>query len=103
MKNGLDTTDGKWVDKSYDLSKFKGQKVKLVFEYITDGGLAPTGFTFDNATLTVDGNVVFSDDAEGETKFKLNGFVVADGFDKKKHNYYLEWRNYAGADRSVKI
>lgn len=102
VKNGLDTTDGKWVDKSYDLSKFKGQKVKLVFEYITDGGLAPTGFTFDNATLTVDGNVVFSDDAEGETKFKLNGFVVADGFDKKKHNYYLEWRNYAGADQALK-
>ena len=25
-ENGLDTTDGKWVDKSYDLSKFKGQK-----------------------------------------------------------------------------
>ncbi|WP_020061780.1 immune inhibitor A domain-containing protein [Bacillus sp. 123MFChir2] len=102
VKNGMDTTDGKWVDKSYDLSQFKGQKVKLVFEYITDGGLAPNGFTLDNAALTVDGNVVFSDDAEGETKLKLNGFVVADGFDKKKHNYYLEWRNYAGADEALK-
>ncbi|MFN3284151.1 MAG: hypothetical protein ACK40Q_07980, partial [Pseudothermotoga sp.] len=28
----------------------------------------------DNATLTVDGNVVFSDDAEGVPKFTLNGF-----------------------------
>lgn len=45
---------------------------------------------------------MFSDDAEGETKLKLNGFVVADGFDKKKHNYYLEWRNYAGADQALK-
>ncbi|ENQ3104907.1 immune inhibitor A [Bacillus cereus] len=102
VKNGMDTTDGKWVDKSYDLSQFKGQKVKLVFEYITDGGLAPNGFTLDNAALTVDGNVVFSDDAEGEAKLKLNGFVVADGFDKKKNNYYLEWRNYAGADEALK-
>ncbi|MDP7977705.1 immune inhibitor A domain-containing protein [Bacillus sp. WLY-B-L8] len=102
VKNGMDTTDGKWVDKSYDLSQFKGQKVKLVFEYITDGGLAPNGFTLDNAALTVDGNVVFSDDAEGEGKLKLNGFVVSDGFDKKKHNYYLEWRNYAGADEALK-
>ena len=24
-KGGADTTDGKWVDKSYDLSQFKGK------------------------------------------------------------------------------
>ncbi|MCP1122955.1 immune inhibitor A [Bacillus sp. 3103sda1] len=101
VKGGMDTTDGKWVDKSYDLSQFKGQKVKLVFEYITDGGLAPNGFTLDNATLTVDGKVVFSDDAEGTPQFTLNGFVVSNGVDKKQHNYYLEWRNYAGADEAL--
>ncbi|CAG9614036.1 Immune inhibitor A [Bacillus rhizoplanae] len=101
VKGGMDTTDGNWVDKSYDLSQFKGQKVKLVFEYITDGGLAPNGFTLDNATLTVDGKVVFSDDAEGTPQFTLNGFVVSNGFEKKKHNYYLEWRNYAGADEAL--
>ncbi|PGZ95993.1 peptidase M6 [Bacillus pseudomycoides] len=102
VKGGMDTTNGNWVDKSYDLSQFKGKKVKLVFEYITDGGLAPNGFTLDNATLTVDGKVVFSDDAEGTPQFKLNGFVVSNGFDKKQHNYYLEWRNYAGADEALK-
>lgn len=26
VKGGADTTDGKWVDKSYDLSQFKGKK-----------------------------------------------------------------------------
>ena len=26
IKGGADTTDGKWVDKSYDLSQFKGKK-----------------------------------------------------------------------------
>ncbi|MGG2066598.1 immune inhibitor A domain-containing protein [Bacillus sp. S14(2024)] len=101
VKNGLDTTEGNWVDKSYDLSQFKGQKVKLVFEYITDGGFAPNGFTLDNATFTVDGKVVFSDDAEGTPQFKLNGFVVSNGIEKKKNNYYLEWRNYAGADEAL--
>ncbi|WP_369900540.1 immune inhibitor A domain-containing protein [Bacillus manliponensis] len=101
VKGGMDTTNGKWVDKSYDLSEFKGKKVKLVFEYITDGGLAPNGFALDNASLTVDGQVVFSDDAEGESKFTLDGFVVSNGFDKKKHYYYLEWRNYAGSDEAL--
>ncbi|MDM5153913.1 immune inhibitor A [Bacillus sp. DX1.1] len=102
VKGGADTTLGKWVDKSYDLSQFKGKKVKLVFEYITDGGLALNGFALDNASLTVDGQVVFSDDAEGDAKLKLNGFVVSNGFDKKDHHYYLEWRNYSGSDEALK-
>ena len=78
-----DSTNGKWIDKSYDLSQFKGKKVKLTFDYITDGGLALNGFALDNASLTVDGKVVFSDDAEGTPQFKLDGFVVSNGTEKK--------------------
>ncbi len=79
-----DSTNGKWIDKSYDLSQFKGKKVKLTFDYITDGGLALNGFALDNASLTVDGKVVFSDDAEGTPQLKLDGFVVSNGTEKKK-------------------
>lgn len=96
------STNGKWIDKSYDLSQFKGKKVKLTFEYITDGGLALNGFLLDNASLNVDGKVVFSDDAEGTPQFKLDGFAVSNGTEKKKHNYYVEWRNYAGSDNALK-
>ncbi|WP_406651925.1 M6 family metalloprotease immune inhibitor InhA1 [Bacillus cereus] len=98
-----DSTNGKWINKSYDLSQFKGKKVKLTFDYITDGGLALNGFALDNASLTVDGKVVFSDDAEGTPQLKLDGFVVSNGTEKKKHNYYVEWRNYAGADNALKF
>lgn len=97
------TTSGKWIDKSYDLSQFKGKKVKLTFDYITDGGLALNGFALDNASLTVDGKVAFSDDAEGAPQFKLDGFAVSNGTEKKKHNYYVEWRNYAGSDNALKF
>ncbi|HDR5429464.1 TPA: immune inhibitor A [Bacillus anthracis] len=98
-----DSTNGKWIDKSYDLSQFKGKKVKLTFDYITDGGLALNGFLLDNASLTVDGKVVFSDDAEGTPQFKLDGFAVSNGTEKKSHNYYVEWRNYAGSDNALKF
>ncbi len=98
---GAESTNGEWVDKSYDLSQFAGQKVTLNFEYVTDGGLALDGFAMDNATLTVDDEVVFEDDAEGEAKFTLDGFVISNGFDKKDHYYYLEWRNYAGSDKAL--
>ncbi|WP_437180063.1 immune inhibitor A domain-containing protein [Paenibacillus andongensis] len=96
-----ETTNGAWVDKSYDLSHFAGKKVTLHFDYVTDGGLALNGFAMDNAKLTVNGQVVFSDDAEGAPKFNLDGFVVSNGLEYKKHYYYLEWRNYAGADKAL--
>ncbi|MBM7692775.1 immune inhibitor A [Peribacillus deserti] len=98
---GFETSKGAWVDKSYDLTQFKGKKVKLEFEYVTDAGLAPEGFALDNLTLTVDGAVTFSDDAEGTAKVTMNGFTQSNGFDQKPHYYYLEWRNYAGADKSL--
>ena len=43
----------------------------------------------------------YLDDAEGASKFNLDGFVVSNGLDYKKHYYYLEWRNYAGADKAL--
>jgi immune inhibitor A len=96
-----ETSNGKWVDKSYDLSAFAGKKVQLRFNYVTDGGLALDGFALDNATLTVDGAVVFSDDAEGAPQFTLDGFVQSTGFNYYKNYYLLEWRNYAGADTAL--
>ncbi|WP_144566782.1 immune inhibitor A domain-containing protein [Neobacillus bataviensis] len=99
--DGLDSSKGQWVDKSLDLSQFLGKKVKLVFNYVTDGGLAPNGFAIDNLQLTVDGQVKFSDDAEGTPQVTLNGFEVSDGWIKKPHYYYLEWRNYAGSDTAL--
>lgn len=96
-----ESSKGQWVDKSYDLSEFSGKKVKLVFEYVTDGGLALDGFALDNAALTVDGQVMFSDDAEGEAQFTLDGFIVSNGKFTKDNYYYLEWRNYAGADTAL--
>lgn len=55
----------------------------LNFDYVTDGGLALNGFAMDNAKLTVDGKVAFSDDAEGASAFKLDGFVQSNGMEFK--------------------
>ncbi|MBH0172695.1 immune inhibitor A [Fictibacillus sp. 23RED33] len=96
-----ESTKGQWVNESYDLSQFAGKKVKVEFEYVTDGGLALDGFAMDNLAVTVDGKVVFTDDAEGKPQVSLDGAVVSNGYDMKDHFYYLEWRNYAGADKAL--
>ncbi|MBN3553965.1 immune inhibitor A [Fictibacillus nanhaiensis] len=95
------TTEGKWVDKSYDLSAYAGQKIQLIFDYETDGGFAPEGFALDNAVLTADSQVVFSDDAEGAAQFTTNGFTTTDGISYANHYYYIEWRNTAGSDKAL--
>ncbi|MBV6737748.1 immune inhibitor A [Priestia megaterium] len=99
--NSAETSNGKWEDKSYDLSKFKGKKIKLQFEYVTDGGLAMAGFALDNASLVVDGKTTFTDDAESTPKMTLDGFEKTNGISYKDNYYYLEWRNYAGSDKSL--
>lgn len=100
-EGGMETTNGKWVEKTYDLSQFAGKKVKLVFEYVTDGGLAPQGFALDNILVTADGTEIFSDDAESEALVTLDGFIISNGFSKANNHYYLEWRNYAGSDKAL--
>lgn len=100
-QGGMETTNGEWVEKTYDLSQFAGKKVKLVFEYVTDGGLAPEGFALDNISVTADGKEIFSDGAEGEAQVALDGFIVSNGYSKANNHYYLEWRNYAGSDKAL--
>ncbi|UOE56332.1 immune inhibitor A [Bacillus sp. CMF12] len=96
-----ESSKGLWVDKTYDLSEFAGKKVSLTFEYVTDGGLALDGFAIDNISVTADGNVIFSDDAEGGSQMALDGFIVSNGISYAKNHYYLEWRNYAGSDTAL--
>ncbi|MBN8202333.1 immune inhibitor A domain-containing protein [Bacillus sp. NTK034] len=96
-----ESSKGEWEDKTYDLSGFAGKKVSLTFEYVTDGGLALDGFAIDEITVTADGNVIFTDDAEGGTQMTLDGFIVSNGISYAKNHYYLEWRNYAGSDAAL--
>ncbi|MBX9975432.1 immune inhibitor A domain-containing protein [Cytobacillus firmus] len=96
-----ESSKGQWADKTYDLSEFAGKKVSLTFEYVTDGGLALDGFAIDNISVTADEEVIFTDDAEGESKMTLDGFIVSNGISYAKNHYYLEWRNYSGSDTAL--
>lgn len=100
-EGGMETTKGEWIEKTYDLSQFAGKKVKLVFEYVTDGGLAPEGFALDNISVSANGTEIFSDNAESIEQVVLDGFIVSNGYSKADNNYYLEWRNYAGSDKAL--
>lgn len=55
---------GSWLPANYDLSAYAGQTVKLRFRYTNMSGATNAGWCIDDVRISVDGNVVFSDDAE---------------------------------------
>ncbi|UFJ40159.1 immune inhibitor A [Brevibacillus humidisoli] len=94
-----DTTDGEWESEELDLSDFVGQKIRIEFQYKTDGGLIMEGFYVDNIEVVADDEVIFQDDAEGEPLFELDGFEKFDGSPILYPSYYLvEWRSHNGVD-----
>ena len=93
-----------WVQKTWDLSEFAGQKAKFRFSYVTDGGLAYKGAFIDDITITADGAPVLSDDVEsGDNGWAADGFSIISGtIDKTYPRYYMaENRVYSGYDKTL--
>ncbi|RMI37564.1 M6 family metalloprotease domain-containing protein [Streptomyces triticirhizae] len=89
---------------SYPLDAYAGSSVDIRFRYQTDGGLAEIGFTADEITVTADGEVVFSDNAEeGEGDWEADGFSVvgASVTDDYPQYYIVENRQYVGYDATL--
>ncbi|MGG1249773.1 immune inhibitor A domain-containing protein [Brevibacillus agri] len=97
-----DVTKG-WDQEKISLNDFAGKKIRVEFNYVTDGGLAMPGFYLDNFEVEADGEVIFADDAEGDQKFELDGFIHFDGKGKMYDTYYLiELRSHEGVDAGLK-
>ncbi len=94
------SSDG-WVHETIDISQYAGQEIQLQFRSMSDWATNLDGFFADNVTVTADGSEVFSDGAEAETQFDLNGFVKHDGKYNTDHYYLLEWRSHNGVDEGL--
>lgn len=98
-----DVTRG-WDREEISLNEFVGKNIQVEFNYVTDGGLAMEGFYLDNFEVEADGEVIFEDDAEGDLKFDLDGFVHFDGEGKMYDAYYLvEIRSHKGVDAGLEF
>ena len=65
-------TDG-WIKESVDLSQFKGKKVQIRFEYVTDAAVNGEGFLLDDISIP---QISYSTDFESDDGgWKGNGFV----------------------------
>jgi len=70
----------------------------LKINYWTDVAEEHAGLYVDDVTLKTDGNITLFDNAEGTSKFVLNGFSINDGKKLTDQYYLLEFRNHSGVD-----
>ena len=102
VENGFTgSTDGKWVDAEFNLNAYVGKKIEVKIQYNVDQASFNTGLYVDDINIQTDKGVILSDDAEGASKFTLNGFVVDTGVTYSKNYYLLEWRNHTGVDQGL--
>jgi immune inhibitor A len=91
-----------WIHETLDLSAYAGQEIQLQFRSMSDWATNLDGFFADNIKVTANGIEVFTDGAEGEPKFTLDGFSKHDGKYTTNHYYLLEWRSHNGVDEGLK-
>jgi immune inhibitor A len=100
------SSEGKWVQKTWDLSEYAGQNVTFRFRYATDGGVHYEGPFLDDIVITADGTELLNDDVESG----VNGWAAAGGFTRMggsttrqaTHYYLAENRVYKGYDKTLK-
>lgn len=67
-----DISDG-WIEESVDLSEFKGQKVQIRFDYVTDAAVNGEGFMLDDISIP---EINYSTDFESDDGgWQAEGFV----------------------------
>ncbi|MBD7911151.1 MULTISPECIES: immune inhibitor A domain-containing protein [Clostridium] len=99
--NGITGKSNGWVDASFDLKDYIGKKINLKINYWTDVAAEMSGLYVDDIALNIDGKASFLDDAEGTSKFTMNGFSKNDGKKLTDQYYLLQFRNHSGVDKGL--
>ena len=100
--NGITGSSGGWVQGSFDLSAFAGQRIKLRFRYATDGAVSLKGWAIDDIAVSAVG---FFDNVEtGVNSWQASGWQIFAGQEIREytHYYLLELRDYFGFDESLR-
>ncbi|MFE7748089.1 immune inhibitor A domain-containing protein [Streptomyces sp. NPDC057428] len=105
-KPALTDVSGAVKKLSYPLNAYAGKKIDLRFRYQTDGGAGGKGFTADAITVTADGAVLFTDNAEGDDNgWTAKGFSrIGESFTNDYPQYYIaENRQYVSYDKTLEV
>lgn len=99
--HGITGNSNGWVDAEFDLSQFASKQIEVKFNYWTDVAVAMPGFYVDDIVISVDGNTLVSDNAEGDSAFTFDGFTKDEGKFYSDNYYLLEWRSHNDIDAGL--
>ncbi|MBM0237581.1 immune inhibitor A [Micromonospora sp. ATA32] len=106
VQDGIDgSSNGTWVDSTYDLSAYAGKTVLFQYRYATDGGVHFAGPFLDNISLTKNGTTAWTDDAETlAAEWTAKGFTRMTGSVTATYPrfYIAENRTYFGYDDTLR-
>ncbi|HWU05916.1 MAG TPA: immune inhibitor A domain-containing protein [Streptomyces sp.] len=105
-KPALTDVSGAYRKLSFPLDAYAGKKIDLRFRYQTDGGAGGKGFAADAITVTADGSVLFTDNAEGDDNgWTAKGFsrTGASFTDDYPQYYIAENRQYVSYDKTLAV
>lgn len=93
-----------WSNVTYDLSAYKGKRIKFRFLYVTDGGTNEAGAFLDDIATTIDGTTSTEGAESATSDWTATGFARMSGTITKSvpHYYLAEYRRYAGYDKTLK-
>ncbi|MDS0528439.1 immune inhibitor A [Clostridium sp. SHJSY1] len=99
--NGITGKSNGWVDANFNLKDYIGKKINLKINYWTDVAAEMSGLYVDDINLDIDDKQILFDDAEGDSKFTLDGFSTDDGNKLTDQYYLLEFRNHSATDKGL--
>ncbi|GLZ79782.1 protease [Actinorhabdospora filicis] len=102
----LSGDNGGFQNVTWDLSAYKGKKIKVRYRYTSDQNTHGTGVFLDDYAVTVNGSVAFTDGAEnGDNGWTAYNWKRTTGTEtEKKARYYLvENRRYVGYDKTLQV
>ncbi len=98
---GITGTSDEWVDAEFSLKDYVGKNIELKINYEADFYTYGAGIYVDDVSVVDGSNVLLTDDAEGESKFKLEGFESNNGKVYSENYYLIEWRGHNGVDEGL--
>ncbi|MCH4295013.1 immune inhibitor A [Shewanella sp. 3B26] len=96
------SSNGAWVELTYDLSAYAGMSKQISIVYRTDEFEGGYGIAIDNLSVVSGTATLYSDDAETDGKMTLAGFSrIDDTRPGEEQRYLIQLRSHNGIDKGL--
>lgn len=98
------STDGEFVELTFDLTAYSNQQITLTFVYQTDEVISGYGIVIDDIKIKSNNSVVYLNDSDSDELVSLEGFRKIGQYKAgPEHAYYIQLRSHLGLDEGLRL